>query len=430
MRVLVLGVTFVAMSGTYHHGVQAFVPTITTNGMRRLRRSHSLHAVSSTMIRPTESTSSPSSSSSLSKVKNKQHDDTLENLGLPFGLRQVLLQSLDLYKKRIWIIDNSGSMALHDGHSILTQDKKEAATVGNNSTALATCTRWAEVVETVNCHAMLAASIQAPTEFRLLNPAQNGPQSFRVGFGRAAMKDCQRMQRSLARNAPQGQTPLAGAVAKLRNEIVQMLPELHANGQKVAVVIATDGCNYNKNNIDGNDDQMSQVQRNRELLAALKSLQGLPVTVAVRLCTDYGPVMDFYNTLDESLSEDRFGIDIDVLDDYLAEAAQVYHNNPWLNYALVLHRMREMGQESALFDLLDERPFTRAEIKEFCTLLFGVPEWPADWNEFLQVLHARQVLEKPQINPQTQSLAPWVDVRQLFVIGCYWQDSCSLHDVV
>ena len=78
---------------------------------------------------------------------------------------------------------------------------------------------------------------------------------------------------------------------------------------------------------------------NQEILDALESLQGLPVFVVIRLCTDYGPIVDFYNGLDE-----RLDLNLDVLDDHLAEANEVYEYNPWLNYPLILHRMREMGQ--------------------------------------------------------------------------------------
>jgi hypothetical protein len=109
----------------------------------------------------------------------------------------------------------------------------------------------------------------------------------------------------------------------------------------------------------------------------------------------------------------RFGVDIDVIDDHEAEAEEVHRQNPWLNYNLLLHRVREMGQEHVLFDLLDERPFSRLEIREFCTLLFGVQEWPDDWKEFLRAIQVIQELEKKQINPRTQKNEPWIDTGRL-----------------
>lgn len=59
-----------------------------------------LHAVSSTIIRPIPKTAAEESHAAANVV--------LDGLGLPFGLRQVLLGSLDRYAKRIWIVDNSG----------------------------------------------------------------------------------------------------------------------------------------------------------------------------------------------------------------------------------------------------------------------------------------------------------------------------------
>lgn len=302
-------------------------------------------------------------------------------------------------------------MAMHDGRQILTSDTTSSSSAAAGTGGSTPCTRWAEVQETVNCHAMLAASISAPTDFRLLNPpSEGGPQSFRVGYGRHIMKDCKRVQSGLRRNVPMGQTPLAESLTLIRNEIIAMLPQLQADNRRVAIVIATDGCNHSKDNIGSS---IQEVERNQELLGALKALQGLPVTVVLRLCTDYGPLIGFYTVLDECLSEMRFGVDIDVIDDHVAEAEEVHRHNPWLNYALVLHRIREMGQEDVLFDLLDERPFSRLEIREFCTLLFGVQEWPADWKEFLRAVQVIQELEKPHINPRSQQVEPWIDVGRL-----------------
>ena len=43
---------------------------------------------------------------------------------------------------------------------------------------------------------------------------------------------------------------------------------------------------------------------------------------------------------------------LEVLDDFLAEAKEVNRYNRWLNYALPMHRCRELGYHDRLFDLL------------------------------------------------------------------------------
>ena len=76
-------------------------------------------------------------------------------------------------------------------------------------------------------------------------------------------------------------------------------------------------------------------------------LEGLPVWVVIRLCTNEKKVTEFYNQIDEVLE-----FNLEVLDDYLDEAKEVHKHNKWLNYALPMHRCRELGYHDRLFDLL------------------------------------------------------------------------------
>ena len=402
----------------------------------------------------------------------------LNNLGLPSGLQETLLSNAhDKFCKRIWIIDNSGSMSMLDGHQVETptsatsssstslgetkDDSKKktgaeaaivpvgaahAGVVASSSaitTASSTCTRWDEVQETVNIHAQLSAALNAPTDFRLLNKPQNGgPQKFRVGYGLSgeeceidsngnnnnkcgilamgqrlhrrwkSMNDSKRIQHVMSKNKPSGKTALHETISEIRNEVVNMLPQLQADGMKVAIIIATDGCNHSSEN---SKNKLQESEMNQELLDALESLQGLPVFVVIRLCTDYGPIVDFYNSLDE-----RLDLSLDVLDDHYNEALQVQEYNPWLNYALVLHRMREMGQNSILFDLLDERGFTELELRKFSVMLFGMENFilvddplTCQWNDFVDEIDRIQRKERKQWNPLTKELQPWMDIEYL-----------------
>jgi len=340
----------------------------------------------------------------------------LEDIGihLPFGLYQTLCNNAqEDVRKRFWIVDNSGSMALWDGvYSSLGEQKQQQEK---------DCTRWCEVQETVACHSQLSAVLGAPTDFTLLNPAKGGlilrgPQRFSVGYGlnrnqNQVTKDCKRAQSIMLRNEPTGRTPLPESIKEVRRDIVRMLPELERNGGKVCLVIATDGCNYNVENVGL---EVKEAERQHELIQALKSLEGLPVVVVIRLCTNYRPVVDFYNDLDQHLE----GLALDVLDDHKAEAEEVYEHNPWLNYALILHRMREMGQESRLFDIIDERPLAKEEIRQFCSMLFGIDfhgdvNDNSEWEEFIQEINHLQELEKMQWNPKSKTMAPWIDTKQL-----------------
>mmetsp|Transcript_6996 Transcript_6996/g.20965 ORF Transcript_6996/g.20965 Transcript_6996/m.20965 type:complete len:231 (-) Transcript_6996:76-768(-) len=219
----------------------------------------------------------------------------------------------------------------------------------------------------------------------------------------------------MAKSQPAGMTPLHTRVQEIKGEVIQMLPQLNRDGSKVAIIICTDGCNHDASN----NPSLDQAEMNQEFLEALESLQGLPVWVVIRLCTDFGPVLEYYKSLDS-----RLDLKVDVLDDHVAEASEVNRYNKWLNYALVLHRIREMGHCDPLFDLLNERAFTKEEIRSFCALLFGPDKFPdpmcgeGDWEKFGQQVHEVQKAERMHWNPRTKELSPWIDVNELELVDC------------
>jgi hypothetical protein len=180
-----------------------------------------------------------------------------------------------------------------------------------------------------------------------------------------------------------------------------------------------------------------------DFVAKLRLLEGLPVWVVIRLCTvriaygsstmhcptlfahlhilscftyskDDDEVVNFYNELDNMLE-----LSIEVLDDFSGEAQEVFEANPWLNYALPLHRMREMGYHDRMFDLIDNRLLTRSEIGDFCALLFGrenfdgVPDPSVDWTAFVKELDRFLNREKKQWNPITKKVQGWVNQKYL-----------------
>jgi len=108
-----------------------------------------------------------------------------------------------------------------------------------------------------------------------------------------------------------------------------------------------------------------------------------------------------------------------VLDDFVGEAKEVHAYNKWLNYALPLHRCREMGFYDRLFDLLDERKFTAGEVRDFCALLLGcdnyedLPDPALGWENFRIKLGRLVEAEDMQWDPIKNKAAPWVDLKQL-----------------
>ena len=202
-------------------------------------------------------------------------------------------------------------------------------------------------------------------------------------------------------------TPLTEHVLEIRDNVLQMRDQLMDAGQKVAIILATDG-------LPSDNFGVSNQTTRQQFESALRSLEGLPVWVVVRLCTDEDDVVEYYNNLDSQLE-----LSLEVLDDFIGEAKEVYEMNKWLNYALPLHRIREMGFSHRLFDLLDERPFTLDEVKQFMTLLFGadkmgqVPDPQIDFKGFMDQLWIIVNSEGNQWNPISKRMAPWVDMKKL-----------------
>ena len=129
---------------------------------------------------------------------------------------------------------------------------------------------------------------------------------------------------------------------------------------------------------------------------------------------DKQDVVNFYNNLDENLE-----ISLEVIDDFEAEAKEVHEKNPWLNYALPLHRCRESGFYHRLFDLLDERALTKGELLEFFSLIFGQDEVDGagdpdeNWNKFVKTITRLTKSEGNQWNPIKKKMSPWVDLKEL-----------------
>jgi hypothetical protein len=331
------------------------------------------------------------------------HIEQLTRQGFSKGLATSLGAAKISFPLRIWVVDNSGSMLMADGYLLTEASQKHKVKIVDS-------TRWEELEECVIYHAQMAALIEAPTSFRLLNAvAGSGPQQFGVANIRKDQipSDLQNAHAILQQTRPTGATPLTQHIIDVQHALRAMAADLNQRGQRVALIIATDGLPTDA------DGRGGAIEQNR-FLEALRSLERLPVWVVFRLCTSERSVVEFYNSLDKQLE-----LSMEVLDDFVGEARQITAQNPWLNYALPLHRIREFGFHDRLFDMLDERPLTKGELREFCALLFGVkninslPDPGLKWSAFLKAVHQLQKMEERQWNPVTKKIAPWIDVHIL-----------------
>ena len=108
---------------------------------------------------------------------------------------------------RMWVVDNSGSMQNTDGHRFVeTKRKQDVKVVG--------CSRWNEIRDCIEYHAQMAAALEAPTNFRMLNDPGCGPNSQQIGIAENSL-DAQVLQEDLDRaitimksDQPGGVTPL------------------------------------------------------------------------------------------------------------------------------------------------------------------------------------------------------------------------------
>jgi hypothetical protein len=317
---------------------------------------------------------------------------------------QAIALNANRFPLRLWVIDNSSSMQTKDAHVLRgsTLDHLEKMD----------CTRWQEAQESVGFFCNMAATLQLPTRFTMLNDLGSmfGPQTFSVAENGPAHipNDFAKAMSILQRAYPSGATPLAKHVTQIRNLVAPMASQLQREGKMISVILATDGLPSDDNGNEGHVIFNQFVQ-------ALKSLEGLPVWVVVRLCTDDDRVFDFYNSIDAQLN-----LPYDVLDDFFGEALEVYLRNPWLNYALPLHRFRESGLYFHVLDALDEEALSFHELHQLCVLLFqqgqSLPDPARDWLLFLHRLAPLLSQEKWHSNPITKTRSPWIDLRRLHLV--------------
>jgi len=328
---------------------------------------------------------------------------SLYRSGYTPGLVELIATHAHHFAARIWILDNSGSMAIGDGYRIVeTSDQR---TEGQ------TVTRWQELTQMVIQQAELASSLKLFTEFRFLNdPGPSaGAQTFVVGYGERVQQEVIHVRNLMLKSKPTGASPIQIPLRIVAERIRQIRHQLAITRRRVSLVIVTDGVPTDEDGSETN--HMAE----DDFMDALRSLEGLPVWVVVRLCTSEKRVVDYWNNIDIDAG---FGLQLEVLDDHLSEAKEVARHNRWLNYALPLHRCREMGCQMRIVDLIDERKLTPHEMREFCLVLLGTkPESLPDPNKslrtFSKALEAELKNHRLQWDPVKKKMKPWIDIKAL-----------------
>lgn len=344
----------------------------------------------------------------------------LKEQGFTEGLIRILghLDGGLSHPERFWIIDNSGSMNTFDGQRLVSTSHRSEVKV-------CSCTRWEELRECIHYHINLVGLLRIPTRFELLN-AVNNVTTFSVATSssrNSIQYEIDQANRIMKNTHPQGFTPLVRKLLAVEHYYLQDQSKHHHHSEgtqqqqhNVSVIIATDG-------LPTDDNGYSSSFENEQFISAIKSLQrSVPSCwIVIRLCTDDPQVVSFYNSLDKHLE-----FPLEVLDDFICEAKEVYRHNPWLNYSLPLHRIRESGYRHHLLDLIDERPLTMGELKALCSLLFlfigedgnnaattTLPDPEISWTDFTAQLQLLMQKEVTQWNPIQKRMLPWIDMRVL-----------------
>lgn len=315
---------------------------------------------------------------------------------MPLGLCAAVSRSVADFPMRIMIVDNSGSMQSTDG-------KRLVPMAGGGFRSL-TCTRWEELSNDVIDVCALADALNTRLDVHLLNPRGGfNAASICTGAWNAVAPIGKTMSLASLRSAitaqsPGGLTPLTESVTQIIAMLAPHAELLRAKGQRVVVIVATDGLPNDKHSF----------------LQAMMRLQTLPVWVIVRLCTDDDRVVEYWNELDAALEAP-----LEVLDDVRGEATEVGHLNSWLTYGPALHLARLFGLPGQLYDCLDEVRLVPSQIKSFVEDVLGcdlLPEPQIDPKGFVTAV--KQALDATPDRrltwcPRSGRVKPWLDERAL-----------------
>ena len=313
------------------------------------------------------------------------------------GLIDLFLSNSRKVGIRHFLLDDSGSMQIGDGHLPL-------------STSRVPVSRWTELADSMRFHTNLLEKANIPVQIRFLNatspnhPICMGGNADPDGVAKATVD-------GIFEESPGGGTPLCAHIREIVRDIQRMENTLRRERKKAVIVIATDGLSS-----DG------------DIQAALKPLERLPVWLVIKLCTDDDDIVNYWNEVDNHLE-----VEMDVLDDFASEAQEIKDaQNGWLNYGLPLHRLRESGLLSKEFDLLDEGKLTHDQMLTIVASVLGnekasYPHPAQDWGAFFNYVEGLNMAVEPVEDPLRRlSKHKWLHLTALRMAYAPGLQRCSV----
>ena len=136
-----------------------------------------------------------------------------------------------------------------------------------------TCTRWEEIGGITRSIASLANAAETPCEIKLLNRAD----TVTVGLENDLSVNLGRVQCLMA-DVPRGETPICKKVREVIAKMKEIEGSLRDANLIALLIILSDGPAT-----DG------------DLVSEMKPLEGMPVQVIVRVCSDESPVIEYWH---------------------------------------------------------------------------------------------------------------------------------------
>jgi len=325
-----------------------------------------------------------------------------QGMEAPFGLAEAIANETSSIALRIFLLDNSGSTCLEDGHVLRKGQSQRLESQP--------ATRWEEIVDIALDQAEWNARGAVRSEFLLLNPpCPDDPKPGRDflvvdpkhGDSKSQVDALTAM---LHATEPCGPTPLGQRLRQLRLRLKDEVTD----GRRIMLTIVTDGVptapGYERD--EPARDRADFVRELREFTTSFNAF------AVVRLATDEASVVDCYNHIDEELE-----LPLDILDDLKGEADEVHASgNGWFAYSPLIHRVREGGSLEKLFDLLDERPLELPEIARFLEFLLRGPDdgpFPRTAKELFEVAQVYASAAPEVFNGRLGRMTSPLDLRLL-----------------